>query len=177
MKIYFKEGVFYREDEYGARTKLIEDPDQVWPTKWVPDPDWTPPNVPYVVGEPIPEAPLIEVNDYSGGALMVEAENPDCTVPEDAVEIPYERYIECLDGLLLKGAIVADVDGLPLIVPAPPVDPAVELTKTRVRHALYFLASTEWLVTLDETEVYTIPAAIVQARARAAAFIAAHPLP
>jgi hypothetical protein len=174
QKIYFKAGVFFREDEHGARTKMVEDPAHVWPKKLVPDPEWTPPSEPHEPGTPPPQAPMVEVDDYSAGAPMVEADNPACTVPPDALEIPYDDYIACLDGLLVGKTVSTGPDGLPQMVDPPPPDVEAEEVKTRVMQARYFLAFTDWLSTLGTLENYHTPPAIEQARARAAEYIATH---
>ncbi|MGH8331314.1 MAG: hypothetical protein ACRER3_08605, partial [Pseudomonas fluorescens] len=120
-------GGFYSAEFHGARLNTIQDPAWIRPRV---DIVVQPGESAWVDGELIGNSgdepiTLRDVPDMSAFSDTLEVANPDCLIPEDAVEIPYERYKELLDGLSLPGGkrIAVDEEGYPMLIDPPPLSP------------------------------------------------------
>jgi hypothetical protein len=120
---------------HGTRTLTIVDPEWEHPTVEVPDPEWERPliHIPDPTWEPVegeeaplldvPDAtavaPLITVPDMSIEAKTIEIDNPDCMIPDDAVEITADEHAALLEAQAQGATIEADGSGRPVIQPRP----------------------------------------------------------
>lgn len=112
MEIYYsaETGNFYSSELFGSKTIEIIDPSFEWPMIEVFDPDYQ--------GDE--EPPLIKVRDELIDPPLIRVPNPDCMLPEDAVEISAEYHQELLAGQGRK-CITADRDGHPILADPPPM--------------------------------------------------------
>ena len=102
---------FYPASVYGAKTKLVIDPDFERPTVQVVDPEFN--------GDG--EAPLIEVIDESVEPPMIELTNPDSQLPDDAVEVSEEEHHRIISGENSQLMRAPDNNGYPILVERPPI--------------------------------------------------------
>ncbi|WP_443696831.1 phage tail assembly chaperone [Pseudomonas sp.] len=124
MTIFFSatQKGFYVPEIHGARLTTI------------PDPAWLRPKVDVVVQpgesawvgdelmtntgeEPIT---LSDAPDMSAIPDTLDVTNPDCLIPEDAVEITQERHAELLEGQSIGLRISGGEDGYPILIDPPP---------------------------------------------------------
>ena len=103
MKMFYSKqtGGFYNTDIHGPRTMLISDP------------NWTAPK-----------------DDPKALPPLVEAVNPHCLIPVDAVEITTEEHAALIEGQALGKVIVADKSGRPILKDPPP--PTAEQIMSRL---------------------------------------------
>ena len=124
MSIYYSPSVagFFCDDIHGARTMLVLDP------------GWVAPEI--ADGEDAPEHPLIE------------ALNPDCKVPDDAVEITDAEHAALMRAQADGQQIVAGSDGRPVDQdrPGPTADELAARGRVR-RNKL--LAESDWTQARD----------------------------
>jgi len=113
---------FYDTEIHGCRLTMI------------PDPAWIRPKMDIVVqpGESLQVGDELMTNtgvepitcrdvpDMSAIPDMLEVANPDCLIPEDAVEIPAWFHAELLAGQSEGKVIAWGDDGYPVLVDAPP---------------------------------------------------------
>lgn len=132
----------------------------------IPDPVWIRPKVDIVVqpGESVlVEGELIEntedesitvrdVPDMNALPDTLEVANPDCLIPEDAVEITSAHHTELLAGLSEGKVITWGDDGYPVLIDPPPLTPEETAAIERVwRDAK--LAATDGVVTRHRDEL------------------------
>jgi hypothetical protein len=122
MSIFFSaaERGFYDTQIHGARTCYVPDPDWVRPTVEVllqPGEETTVDGQTVLndTDEPLPAL----IPDMSIEAPLVEVANPDCKLPDDAVEITAAQRDELLAGVSQFRRIAADDSGYPVLVDLP----------------------------------------------------------
>ncbi|WPJ21702.1 site-specific DNA-methyltransferase [Bacillus phage vB_BpuM-ZY1] len=105
---------FYDTRLFGEPTLTIIDPDFEWPMIEVPDPNHK------GEGEGEGEAPLVQVRDETIEPPIITVSNPDCRLPEDAIEISAEQHQALInhDG---TQQLAADEHGRPILVDHPPM--------------------------------------------------------
>lgn len=120
MKTFFSPSyaLFYPESLFGRRRVLADDP------------TWTRPRTSAVVlagqsyrtdaglyvndtGAPVE---LPDVPDWSIAAPQVEIDNPNCSIPADALDVSEEEYIALRTGMQSGGRIEVGADGRPVLV-------------------------------------------------------------
>lgn len=122
MSIYFSASSngFYDGALFGNRTHSVPDPDWVRPTVEV---LLQPGEEALIDGETVfnnTDEPLpLLVHDQSVEAPLVEVANPDCKLPDDAVEITAAQRDELLAGVSQFRRIAADDSGYPVLVDLP----------------------------------------------------------
>lgn len=117
---------FYHSESHGARRIMVVDPD------WV---------RPLVDGEP----------DESAVAPLIEMDNPDCRIPEDAVPISEALYESLLLAPSRSKEVVIGPDGLPMEAD-PQVSPEEAVAAERVWRDGQ-LASTDGVISRHRDEV------------------------
>ena len=147
-------GGFYDPQIHGAR--LIH----------IPDPAWVRPKSDIVllpgesawVGEELlantgaESITLRDVPDMNATPNMLEAANPACLIPPDAVEITKERHAELFEGQAIGKRITSGVDGFPLLLdPLPPSQDYVEAIERVWRDAA--LAATDGVISRHRDEL------------------------
>lgn len=132
MSIYFSASSngFYDGALFGNRTHSVPDPDWVRPTVEV---LLQPGEEALIDGETVfnntnEPLPLL-VHDQSVEAPLVEVANPDCKLPDDAVEITADRRDELLAGVSQFGRIAADDSGFPILLDLPGPTAAEQLQR------------------------------------------------
>ncbi|WP_313103792.1 hypothetical protein [Stutzerimonas nitrititolerans] len=122
MRIYFSASSngFYDGALFGNRTHLVPDPDWVRPTVEV---LLQPGEEAVADGETVfndTDEPLpLLLPDMSIEAPLVEVANPDCKLPDDAVEITAAQRDELLAGVSQFRRIAADDSGYPILLDLP----------------------------------------------------------
>jgi len=122
MSIYFSASSngFYDGALFGNRTHSVPDPDWVRPTVEV---LLQPGEEALIDGETVfnnTDEPLpLLVHDQSVEAPLVEVVNPDCKLPDDAVEITAAHRDELLAGVSQFRRIAADAAGFPILQDLP----------------------------------------------------------
>jgi hypothetical protein len=118
---------FYSAEIHGARLIKIVDPAWIRPKN---DVVLQPGASVWIDGELVENTgdEPIEIADVPDMAALpdtLEVENPDCLIPDDAVEITPEQYAELLNGQSGGKQICGGADGFPVLVDQPPLGPEV----------------------------------------------------
>jgi hypothetical protein len=74
---------------------------------------------------------LRDVPDMAVEPGTIEVDNPDCLIPDDAVELTAEARQQLLDGNAKGQVIAADENGYPVLIGAPPA--SIEELESRER--------------------------------------------
>jgi hypothetical protein len=112
---------FYTEADHGQRLVEIIDPAWVHPVVFIEDTAWVTSKYPGVA-----KPPMVEVPDPLAIPVMILVANPECRIPEDAVEIPDCKHAELVAAQQNGKRIVSGGDGYPAAVD-PPVPSVFDL--------------------------------------------------
>ena len=129
---------FYAEEIYGQRRITIADPQWVRPVKTV---TLQPGESAMLSGDRFitntETEPSIHTDALDMDAIVptIEIDNPDCKIPEDAVEITEAEHAALLDGQSAGKVITADANGVPVLTdPVPtPLPILIDRAKAKVR--------------------------------------------